>query len=70
LTRFQTGDVQFLDYRQSATWIWLTGIHLNKADFFAALAALAALVDGKTHPRVVAHLQHELDQTTTEMGRP
>lgn len=66
MNAFQTGDVQFLDYRQGATWVWLTGFHLSKTDFFAALAAL---VDGKTHPHVVAHVQHELDRAVAARGQ-
>lgn len=56
----RTGEFKVLSYRQGTAIISISGYRLSKATF---LAAVAALVDGKTHPAVVAHLQDELDQS-------
>jgi len=54
------GGLYVLTYRQGIATVSLTGYGLTKAEFFAAVAAL---VDGTTHPRVRAHLQGELDRS-------
>ncbi len=47
-----------LSYQQGIAVVSVEGYGLTKAEFFAAIAAL---VDGKTHPQTRAHLQGELD---------
>lgn len=46
-----------LSYQQGTAWILIMSQGLSKDEFFATLGAL---VDGRTHPAVVAQAQHEL----------
>ncbi len=54
------GGLYVLTYRQGSATVSLTSYGLTKAEFFAAVAAL---VDGTSHPQVRAHLQGELDRS-------
>jgi len=47
-----------LSYQQGTSWVMLSSQGLSKDEFFAAVAAL---IDARTHPEVVAQAQHERD---------
>ena len=51
---------RWLTYPQGMTSVTIDGFGLSKAEFFAAVQAL---VDGRTHPDVIAPLQQELGTT-------
>lgn len=57
-------------YQQGTTGVRVVGARLSKTEFFRAVQAL---VDGRTHPALVAQLQHDLDagrQSTTPSMAP
>ncbi len=54
------GEFHALTYQQGVKVVSLQGYRMTTVEFFTAVAAL---VDGKTHPRARARLQRELDQS-------